>query len=61
MQNPAERQASASRVEVFMGFAAGDFPEAERFYSEVITLPMYPALTREQQDEVIAVLGRVLQ
>jgi len=44
-----------------MGFAAGDFPEAERFYSEVITLPMYPALTREQQDEVIAVLGRVLQ
>lgn len=28
-----------------LGFNPGDFPNAERYYSRVITLPMYPALT----------------
>jgi len=35
------------------GFAVSDFPEAERYYTEAISLPMYPALTEEQQIEVI--------
>lgn len=43
-----------------MGFAFGDFPEAEKFYSDAITLPMYPALTEVEQDLVIAMLKRAL-
>ncbi|MDO8305837.1 UDP-4-amino-4,6-dideoxy-N-acetyl-beta-L-altrosamine transaminase [Herminiimonas sp.] len=36
-----------------LGFNPGDFPEAERYYAEAISLPMYPALTKEQQAEVV--------
>lgn len=43
-----------------MGFKAGDFPEAERYYSEAISLPMFPTLTEAQQDEVIAALREAL-
>jgi UDP-4-amino-4,6-dideoxy-N-acetyl-beta-L-altrosamine transaminase len=28
-----------------MGFAPGNFPEAERYYNEAISLPMYPSLS----------------
>lgn len=35
------------------GFNASDFPEAERYYAEAISLPMYPALTEAQQTEVV--------
>ena len=35
-----------------MGFKKNDFPKAERYYSEAISLPMYQGLTDEQQDEV---------
>lgn len=34
-------------------FKPGDFPEAERYYAEAITLPMYPGLTEEQQRETV--------
>ena len=30
-----------------LGFKAGMFPEAERYYEECITLPMFPAMTNE--------------
>ena len=36
-----------------MGFDARDFPEAEKYYSEAISLPMYPMLTDAQQIEVV--------
>jgi UDP-4-amino-4,6-dideoxy-N-acetyl-beta-L-altrosamine transaminase len=36
-----------------LGFAVGHCPEAEAYYSEAISLPMYPALTHEQQDHVV--------
>lgn len=39
-----------------MGFKKGDFPEAERYYSEAISLPMYQGLTDEQQAEVVLAL-----
>ena len=39
-----------------MGFQPADFPEAERYYAEAISLPMYPALTDAQQDRVVAAL-----
>jgi UDP-4-amino-4,6-dideoxy-N-acetyl-beta-L-altrosamine transaminase len=36
-----------------MGFKHSDYPEAERYYADAITLPLYPGLTAEQQDEVV--------
>ena len=36
-----------------MGFNPSDFPEAERYYAEAISLPIYPSLTEEQQLEVV--------
>jgi|TARA_Y100000588_G_scaffold251426_1_gene265911 UDP-4-amino-4,6-dideoxy-N-acetyl-beta-L-altrosamine transaminase len=43
-----------------MGYKVGDFPQAEQYYAEAISLPMFHALTEEQQDQVIDVLRRVL-
>jgi UDP-4-amino-4,6-dideoxy-N-acetyl-beta-L-altrosamine transaminase len=42
------------------GFKPGDFPEAERYYAEAISLPLYPAMTDNQQDRVIAALHEAL-
>jgi UDP-4-amino-4,6-dideoxy-N-acetyl-beta-L-altrosamine transaminase len=39
-----------------LGFKEGQFPAAEHYYSQAITLPLYPAMSNEQQDRVIAVL-----
>jgi UDP-4-amino-4,6-dideoxy-N-acetyl-beta-L-altrosamine transaminase len=36
-----------------LGFTPTDYPEAERYYAEAITLPMYPGLTEAQQIEVV--------
>ena len=36
-----------------MGFCNGDFPLAERYYQQAISLPMYHTLTEEQQDSVV--------
>ena len=43
-----------------MGFKQGDFPNAESYYQQAITLPLYPTLTHQQQDQVIAALTEVL-
>ena len=43
-----------------MGFKPMDFPEAERYYAEAISLPLYPKLTEAQQDQVIGALREVL-
>ncbi|MGQ5522531.1 UDP-4-amino-4,6-dideoxy-N-acetyl-beta-L-altrosamine transaminase [Chitinimonas sp. PSY-7] len=39
-----------------LGFQPGDFPEAERYYAEAISLPMYAGLTDAQQDDVVVQL-----
>lgn len=36
-----------------MGYKPSDYPEAEKYYSEAITLPIYPGLTASQQREVV--------
>ena len=36
-----------------LGFAKGDFPEAERYYDEAISIPIFTKLTTNQQDYVI--------
>lgn len=43
-----------------LGFSTGDYPQAERYYAEAISLPMYPTLTEQQQDMVVAALQRAL-
>jgi dTDP-4-amino-4,6-dideoxygalactose transaminase len=43
-----------------MGFAAGDFPQAEQYYAQAISLPMYQDLTHAQEDHVVAALRREL-
>jgi UDP-4-amino-4,6-dideoxy-N-acetyl-beta-L-altrosamine transaminase len=42
------------------GFEPGDFPQAERYYSDAISLPMYVTLTDGQQREVVSRLGALL-
>src|SRR5690606_21744916 len=32
-----------------MGFCPGDFPQAERYYCEAISLPMFQTMTEQQQ------------
>lgn len=39
-----------------MGFHPNDFLQAQAYYHEAISLPMYQALTDEQQDRVVAAL-----
>ena len=36
-----------------LGFKEGDFPESELYYSQCLSLPMYPSLTAEEQEFVI--------
>ncbi len=42
------------------GFKTGDFPEAEQYYREAITLPLYPALRDDEVEYVCASLERIL-
>ncbi len=42
------------------GFRKGDFPLAESYYAEAISLPMYPTMTDAQQDEVVAAVKQAL-
>jgi UDP-4-amino-4,6-dideoxy-N-acetyl-beta-L-altrosamine transaminase len=44
-----------------MGFKVGDYPQAEQYYAEAISLPMYQTLSDEHQDKVVRVLKTVLQ
>lgn len=37
-----------------LGFQWGDFPEAENHYHEALSLPMYPAMTDGELDQVIS-------
>lgn len=39
-----------------MGFSKGYCPEAEKYYSEVISIPMYPGLTEIMQNRVVAAI-----
>ncbi|MGF6152888.1 UDP-4-amino-4,6-dideoxy-N-acetyl-beta-L-altrosamine transaminase [Pseudomonas fluorescens] len=43
-----------------LGFEDGDFPEAERYFSEAVSLPLFPLLSDEQQDYVVEQLRSVV-
>lgn len=44
-----------------LGNQPGDFPEAEQYYREAISLPLYAGLTEEMQDSVVECLRRELE
>jgi UDP-4-amino-4,6-dideoxy-N-acetyl-beta-L-altrosamine transaminase len=44
-----------------MGFKKGSFPIAESYYESAISIPLFHAMTCEQQDQVITVLEKVLK
>lgn len=44
-----------------LGFVPGQYPEAEAHGQEAITLPMYSALTDQQQDQVVDSLHQILE
>jgi UDP-4-amino-4,6-dideoxy-N-acetyl-beta-L-altrosamine transaminase len=43
-----------------LGFGPGMFPEAEKYYEEAITLPLFPMMTKAEQDTVVAALADAL-
>ena len=44
-----------------MGFKTGDFPEAEKYYREAISLPLYFGLEDADQDRVVEALKEALR
>lgn len=43
------------------GFSEGDFPEAERFYKNSISIPLHPKLTIDEQDHIINRISEYLR
>ena len=43
-----------------IGFKEGQFPKAEEYYKEAISLPMFPTMTEEQQNQVVSTLKELL-
>ena len=43
-----------------LGFKRGDFPQAEHYYANAISLPLYPELSDADQDRVVATLREAL-
>lgn len=43
-----------------LGFKSGDFPLAESYYQQAISIPIFHAMTDKQQETVVTVLKQVL-
>ncbi|MEQ6886647.1 UDP-4-amino-4,6-dideoxy-N-acetyl-beta-L-altrosamine transaminase [Salicola sp. Rm-C-2C1-2] len=43
-----------------MGFEEGQFPEAERYYAEAISLPLFPTMEDTSHNHVVSTLKRLL-
>jgi dTDP-4-amino-4,6-dideoxygalactose transaminase len=44
-----------------LGFRRGDFPAAEAYYAQAISLPLFPEMTGADQDHVVAALAAAIQ
>lgn len=44
-----------------LGFQWGDFPEAEQYYREAISIPLYYGLSEEDQNRVVKTLLEILR
>jgi UDP-2-acetamido-2-deoxy-ribo-hexuluronate aminotransferase len=45
----------------YLGYKNGDFPESERASREVLSLPMHPFLSKEDQDKVVSTLISIVK
>jgi len=43
-----------------LGYKKDDFPATRKAAAEVLSIPIYSELTREEQDEVISVLKEIV-
>jgi len=44
-----------------MGFMHGQYPCAEQYYQEAISIPLFHTMTEAQQDKVVSVLSHILR
>jgi dTDP-4-amino-4,6-dideoxygalactose transaminase len=44
----------------FLGYGPGSFPRAERLATEILTLPLFPGITTDQQERVVEVVRTAL-
>jgi dTDP-4-amino-4,6-dideoxygalactose transaminase len=44
-----------------LGFKVGDFPESERYGADALSIPLFPALTFDQQDMIVESLNNLYQ
>lgn len=44
-----------------LGFNAGDFPIAEHYYQRAVSLPLFPDLTKKEQQKVITTIKRLIE
>lgn len=44
-----------------LGFSLGDFPASEAYYRRAITIPLFPAMSEEEQDRVATILAETLR
>ena len=43
------------------GFQKGDFPNTEKFFERIVSLPLYPTLSDEQADYVVAAVRDIVE
>ena len=53
-----EEIAHLSEAYAYLGKKPGDYPVTERYAAEVLSLPMYNGMTKEEQDRVIDCINR---
>jgi len=44
-----------------LGFRIGDFPAAEAYYAEALSIPLFPRMTDAQQDRVVSVIRGIFE
>ena len=44
-----------------LGWRAGDFPRVEEYYAHCLSIPLFPTLTDEEQDYVVACVAEFVQ
>ncbi|MFB9278135.1 DegT/DnrJ/EryC1/StrS family aminotransferase [Cohnella cellulosilytica] len=49
------------RAYASLGYAAGDFPVAEKLSAEILALPMGPLLTEQEQERVVTILQNIAE
>jgi dTDP-4-amino-4,6-dideoxygalactose transaminase len=43
------------------GFHKGDFPNTEKHFERIISLPLYPSMTEEEADYVISAVRDIVE